>query len=150
VFVRTTPVLLKVVRSGKLHPSKLVTHRFAMNDVSLLRVPRFLRMPKTSAPRLLPLSAYSRFTQMTSYRRCMDRHKKKGVSRLTALSQVCRRSHNCSLLLITASRLPELAHWPLVTMVFFGAAVQSSWKKTFVTSHSRHLLSPHSLLGAVT
>jgi alcohol dehydrogenase len=29
----TTPVLLKVVRSGKLHPSKLVTHRFAMNDI---------------------------------------------------------------------------------------------------------------------
>jgi len=29
----TTPVLLKVVRSGKLQPSKLVTHRFAMHDI---------------------------------------------------------------------------------------------------------------------
>jgi alcohol dehydrogenase len=29
----TTPMLLKVVRSGKLEPSKLVTHRFAMNDI---------------------------------------------------------------------------------------------------------------------
>src|SRR4029077_5602859 len=28
-----TPMLLKVVRSGKLQPSKLVTHRFAMNDI---------------------------------------------------------------------------------------------------------------------
>jgi alcohol dehydrogenase len=30
----TTPMLLKVVRSGKLQPSKLVTHRFAMNDIT--------------------------------------------------------------------------------------------------------------------
>jgi alcohol dehydrogenase len=29
----TTPMLLKVVRSGKLQPQKLVTHRFAMNDM---------------------------------------------------------------------------------------------------------------------
>jgi alcohol dehydrogenase len=29
----TTPMLLKVVRSGKLHPSRLVTHRFAMKDI---------------------------------------------------------------------------------------------------------------------
>jgi alcohol dehydrogenase len=29
----TTPLLLKVVRSGKLQPSQLVTHRFAMNDI---------------------------------------------------------------------------------------------------------------------
>jgi threonine dehydrogenase-like Zn-dependent dehydrogenase len=29
----TTPMLLKVVRSGKLKPSKLVTHRFVMNDI---------------------------------------------------------------------------------------------------------------------
>jgi alcohol dehydrogenase len=29
----TTPMLLKVVRSGKLEPKKLVTHRFAMNDI---------------------------------------------------------------------------------------------------------------------
>jgi alcohol dehydrogenase len=29
----TTPMLLKVVQSGKLHPSKLVTHRFALADV---------------------------------------------------------------------------------------------------------------------
>lgn len=29
----TTPMLLKVVRSGKLQPSKLVTHRFAMKDI---------------------------------------------------------------------------------------------------------------------
>jgi alcohol dehydrogenase len=29
----TTPMLLKVVRSGKLQPSKLVTHRFALDDV---------------------------------------------------------------------------------------------------------------------
>ena len=29
----TTPMLLKVVRSGKLQPSKLVTHRFGMNDI---------------------------------------------------------------------------------------------------------------------
>ncbi len=29
----TTPMLLKVVRSGRLQPSKLVTHRFAMNDI---------------------------------------------------------------------------------------------------------------------
>ena len=29
----TLPMLLKVVRSGKLQPSKLVTHRFAMSDI---------------------------------------------------------------------------------------------------------------------
>ena len=29
----TTPMLLKVVNSGKLQPGKLVTHRFAMNDI---------------------------------------------------------------------------------------------------------------------
>jgi alcohol dehydrogenase len=29
----TTPMLLKIVRSGKLQPNKLVTHRFAMNDI---------------------------------------------------------------------------------------------------------------------
>jgi alcohol dehydrogenase len=29
----TTPMLLKVVRSGKLEPKKLVTHRFAMKDI---------------------------------------------------------------------------------------------------------------------
>jgi len=29
----TTPMLLKVVRSGKLQPGKLVTHRFAINDI---------------------------------------------------------------------------------------------------------------------
>lgn len=29
----TTPMLLKVVRSGKLNPGKLVTHRFGMNDI---------------------------------------------------------------------------------------------------------------------
>src|ERR1700681_2950047 len=29
----TTPMLLKVVRSGKLRPSQLVTHRFAINDI---------------------------------------------------------------------------------------------------------------------
>jgi alcohol dehydrogenase len=29
----TTPMLLKVVRSGKLQPGKLVTHRFAMDDI---------------------------------------------------------------------------------------------------------------------
>ena len=29
----TTPMLLKVVLSGKLQPTKLVTHRFAMNDI---------------------------------------------------------------------------------------------------------------------
>src|SRR5664279_3975809 len=29
----TTPMLLKVVRSGKLQPGKLVTHRFALDDV---------------------------------------------------------------------------------------------------------------------
>jgi alcohol dehydrogenase len=29
----TTPMLLKVVRSGMLQPGKLVTHRFAMNDI---------------------------------------------------------------------------------------------------------------------
>ena len=29
----TTPMLLKVVSSGKLQPSNLVTHRFAMNDI---------------------------------------------------------------------------------------------------------------------
>ena len=29
----TTPMLLKVVRSGKLQPKKLVTHRFAMHDI---------------------------------------------------------------------------------------------------------------------
>lgn len=29
----TTPMLLKVVRSGKLQPGKLVSHRFAMNDI---------------------------------------------------------------------------------------------------------------------
>ena len=29
----TTPMLLKVVRSGQLQPSKLVTHRFALDEV---------------------------------------------------------------------------------------------------------------------
>ena len=29
----TTPMLLKVVRSGKVRPGKLVTHRFAMNYI---------------------------------------------------------------------------------------------------------------------
>ncbi len=29
----STPMLLKVIRSGKLQPSKLVTHRFAMHDI---------------------------------------------------------------------------------------------------------------------
>lgn len=29
----TTPMLLKIVGSGKLQPGKLVTHRFAMNDI---------------------------------------------------------------------------------------------------------------------
>ncbi len=29
----TTPMLLKIVRSGKLEPKKLVTHRFALNDI---------------------------------------------------------------------------------------------------------------------
>jgi alcohol dehydrogenase len=29
----TTPMLLKVVSSGKLQPGKLVTHRFAMHDI---------------------------------------------------------------------------------------------------------------------
>ena len=29
----TTPMLLKVVQSGKLQPSKLVTHRFELNDI---------------------------------------------------------------------------------------------------------------------
>ena len=29
----TTPMLLKVVRSGKLQPGKLVTHRFPINDI---------------------------------------------------------------------------------------------------------------------
>jgi alcohol dehydrogenase len=29
----TTPMLLKVVRSGKLQPNKLVTHRFDLNDI---------------------------------------------------------------------------------------------------------------------
>src|SRR6185436_1496213 len=29
----TTPMLLKVVRSGKLQPAQLVTHRFAMTDI---------------------------------------------------------------------------------------------------------------------
>jgi len=33
VDTATTPMLLKVVRSGKLQPSKLVTHRFAMNEI---------------------------------------------------------------------------------------------------------------------
>jgi alcohol dehydrogenase len=29
----TTPMLLKIVQSGKLQPAKLVTHRFALNDI---------------------------------------------------------------------------------------------------------------------
>jgi hypothetical protein len=33
VGTATTPMLLKIVRSGKLQPKKLVTHRFAMNDI---------------------------------------------------------------------------------------------------------------------
>ena len=33
VDTTTTPMLLKVVRSGKLQPGKLVTHRFAMRDI---------------------------------------------------------------------------------------------------------------------
>ena len=27
------PMLLKLVQSGKLHPAKLVTHRFALGDI---------------------------------------------------------------------------------------------------------------------
>jgi alcohol dehydrogenase len=33
VDTATTSMLLKVVESGKLQPAKLVTHRFAMNDI---------------------------------------------------------------------------------------------------------------------
>src|ERR1700735_4515515 len=33
VDTTTTPMLLKIVRSGKLEPGKLVTHRFALNDI---------------------------------------------------------------------------------------------------------------------
>jgi alcohol dehydrogenase len=33
VDTSTTPMLLKIVSSGKLQPGKLVTHRFAMNDI---------------------------------------------------------------------------------------------------------------------
>lgn len=33
VDTSTTPLLLKLVRSGKLWPNKLVTHRFAMDDI---------------------------------------------------------------------------------------------------------------------
>jgi alcohol dehydrogenase len=29
----TTPMLLEVVQSGKLQPRRLVTHRFALNDI---------------------------------------------------------------------------------------------------------------------
>jgi alcohol dehydrogenase len=29
----TLPMLLKIVLSGKLQPSKLATHRFALNDI---------------------------------------------------------------------------------------------------------------------
>ena len=29
----TTPMLLKIVRSGKLQPKRLITHRFAMEDM---------------------------------------------------------------------------------------------------------------------
>ena len=29
----TTPMLLKLVQSGKLEPKKLITHRFALSDV---------------------------------------------------------------------------------------------------------------------
>ena len=32
VDTATTPMLLKVVQSGKLQPQKLVTHRFALQD----------------------------------------------------------------------------------------------------------------------
>jgi alcohol dehydrogenase len=33
VDTSTTPMLLKIVQSGKIQPAKLVTHRFALNDV---------------------------------------------------------------------------------------------------------------------
>lgn len=33
VDTSTIPMLLKLVCSGKLHPGKLVTHRFAINDI---------------------------------------------------------------------------------------------------------------------
>jgi alcohol dehydrogenase len=33
VDTATTPMLLKIVRSGKLQPGRLVTHRFEMNDI---------------------------------------------------------------------------------------------------------------------
>jgi alcohol dehydrogenase len=33
VDTATTPMLLRVVRSGRLQPGKLVTHRFAMNNI---------------------------------------------------------------------------------------------------------------------
>ena len=33
VDTTTTPMLLKVVESGRLQPRKLVTHRFALDDI---------------------------------------------------------------------------------------------------------------------
>jgi alcohol dehydrogenase len=44
----TTAMLLKVVRSGKLQPKKLVTHRFAMNDI-MMAYDTFANAAKESA-----------------------------------------------------------------------------------------------------
>ena len=33
VDTATTPMLLKVVQAGRLHPERLATHRFALEDV---------------------------------------------------------------------------------------------------------------------
>jgi alcohol dehydrogenase len=41
-------MLLKVVRSGKLQPKKLVTHRFAMNDI-MMAYDTFANAAKESA-----------------------------------------------------------------------------------------------------
>lgn len=59
VDTSTTPMLLKVVRSGKLQPNKLVTHRFAMNDI-MKAYDTFGNTAKEDALKVVPTSGRPR------------------------------------------------------------------------------------------
>ena len=52
-------MLLKVVRSGKLQPNKLVTHRFAMNDI-MKAYDTFGNTAKEDALKVVPTSGRPR------------------------------------------------------------------------------------------
>jgi alcohol dehydrogenase len=51
----TLPMLLRVVRSGKLQPKKLVTHRFAMNDI-MKAYDAFGNVARVGALKVVPTS----------------------------------------------------------------------------------------------